>query len=490
MRKLSIAILFFVFFTSKVAPQQAPIRCPGKLNIEQLEMLVHDVPEARVNAFINTCGVSFSLNKEIEDKLRSAGATEGIVKLLYSLFPNKTMPAPKTEQLSREAEYWKSIRDSKDPQSFRKCLEQFPAGVLRKNCEQQLHEIEAENARQAQDKDAFSRESEFWRSIRDSNRIEDFHNYLRQFPDGIYRSLAEDRAAEIGKEIGRELQEKEKQAKQKKREGEFWELIRESEDPQSFSDYLKLFPEGANRKLCLQRLLELSKNDPTLILDRNLRDALVLYLTFDKTEGGKVTDFSGKGNHGRNIGAVWTPNGKSGGAYEFSGDGNRILVRNNASFAFRQITMAAWIKTSIKNEKWRRIFDKSLINQNNFPGFNLGISGDWRGDPKWRGNADFDIFVASNHWLRPDDNITDGQWHFITATYDGVVQCLYIDAQPKARVNWEGSIPETNYDLIIGCVNPDSAAGGNSFLGIIDEPMIFNRALTPQEIKLLYELRK
>ena len=42
-------------------------------------------------------------------------------------------------------------------------------------------------------------------------------------------------------------------------------------------------------------------------------DALMLYFTFDKDEGGKVTDVSGNNLEGVFEGAVWSKDGKFGG---------------------------------------------------------------------------------------------------------------------------------------------------------------------------------
>ena len=51
-----------------------------------------------------------------------------------------------------------------------------------------------------------------------------------------------------------------------------------------------------------------------------LRQGLVLYYPFDRDEGGKVSDASGKGHDGTATGAAWTSKGKVGGAYGFAGE--------------------------------------------------------------------------------------------------------------------------------------------------------------------------
>jgi len=92
--------------------------------------------------------------------------------------------------------------------------------------------------------------------------------------------------------------------------------------------------------------------------------------------------------------------------------------------------------------------------------------------------------------------IDDGFWHHLAGTYDGAVQRLYLDGQLLSDGPlWRGGIPINNYDLTIAAnrSNPASSAPGEvgaSFDGLIDEVMIFNRALSQEEISQLYESQK
>lgn len=46
----------------------------------------------------------------------------------------------------------------------------------------------------------FERENRFWRGIQDSDRVEYFKEYLRQFPDGTFTDLARIRVTELHEE--------------------------------------------------------------------------------------------------------------------------------------------------------------------------------------------------------------------------------------------------------------------------------------------------
>ncbi len=222
----------------------------------------------------------------------------------------------------------------------------------------------------------------------------------------------------------------------------------------------------------------------------SLRQGLVLDLTFDtdETDSGKITDHSGKDNHGRAAGVRWTADGQKGGAYEFTADGNEIVVSNNESLNPDQLTLAAWVKTSTADAIWRRIFDKSYSK-----GYALSIAGDWQKN-KWRGLVSLEM-GPGNHFSLTKKMVADGQWHQVAATFDGTEERLYVDGQPEGKpVHWKKGqqLGTTDFNLVIGCnrSNVGEADFGTSFRGLIDGPMMWNRALATNEIAFLYESQK
>ena len=89
-------------------------------------------------------------------------------------------------------------------------------------------------------------------------------------------------------------------------------------------------------------------------------------------------------------------------------------------------------------------------------------------------------------------SLADGQWHHVVGTYDGVDAKLYMDGWPVGKPGHKvGEIPHTDYDLTIGAnrSNPDGALGqiGASFNGMMDDVMMFNRALSDDEIQTLFK---
>ncbi len=65
-----------------VNAQQAPISCKGRLSEEQVtQLLKAGVADVRVQVFVNKCGVDFAFTQEVETRLRTAGASDSLIKL-------------------------------------------------------------------------------------------------------------------------------------------------------------------------------------------------------------------------------------------------------------------------------------------------------------------------------------------------------------------------------------------------------------------------
>jgi hypothetical protein len=88
--------------------------------------------------------------------------------------------------------------------------------------------------------------------------------------------------------------------------------------------------------------------------------------------------------------------------------------------------------------------------------------------------------------------VADGKWHHVAGTFDGKDAKIYVDGSLVGKPNhWVGEIPHTPYDLTIGAnrSNPDGSLGeiGASFDGLMDDVMMFNRALSAEEIQTLFK---
>lgn len=219
-----------------------------------------------------------------------------------------------------------------------------------------------------------------------------------------------------------------------------------------------------------------------------LNQGLVLHYTFDRDETGanKVTDTSGSENHGKASGLTWVAEGKKGGAYEFTTDGDEIVAPNKKSLNPKYFTLSAWIKTKTGDHYWRRIFDKSYTKQ-----FALSVAGDDQGR-KYYGLVCLEV-GPGEHFLITQNRVDDGQWHHIVATFDGRLEVIYMDGKYQTKRRWDksGRAGASDFNLVIGCnrsnLDPKEDDLGVSFRGLIDEPMMWNRALLPEEVALLHQ---
>jgi len=84
-------------------------------------------------------------------------------------------------------------------------------------------------------------------------------------------------------------------------------------------------------------------------------------------------------------------------------------------------------------------------------------------------------------------NVNDGQWHHVTATYDGTNIFLYVDGTLDVSAPATGSIVPNSEPVCIG-VNAQGTGGLPMYFfnGLLDEVSLYNRALTASEIQAIY----
>jgi hypothetical protein len=85
-------------------------------------------------------------------------------------------------------------------------------------------------------------------------------------------------------------------------------------------------------------------------------------------------------------------------------------------------------------------------------------------------------------------NIVQGQWHFAAATYDGAHMVLYLDGEEVGRRSKSGEIArDEDVSVWVGGNPPDVNA--RCWPGALDEVAVFQRCLSPEEIRILHEAR-
>ncbi len=222
---------------------------------------------------------------------------------------------------------------------------------------------------------------------------------------------------------------------------------------------------------------------------------LVLYFSFDRDEGGKVTDKSGKGNHGTVLGARYTPGGKNGGAYSLSGSNDHITVPNSGSLEIRdKLTLAVWVNLASLGPGGYANEHGYIINKGDDawwnPTFCLGYSKG--GEPLFHvGNAT-DPQRGGGKSAVGATKLKPGTWYHLVGVYDGATVKLYVNGHLEQMEKYSGRLRADRAPVHLGGGKLFGVDWGNHFTvhGVVDEVMIFDRALTEREVKQLYDVQK
>ena len=206
----------------------------------------------------------------------------------------------------------------------------------------------------------------------------------------------------------------------------------------------------------------------------------MLYFPFDEGTGNTAKDLSGNNNHGDIDGAKWV-NGKIGEALSFDGGSDSVRVADSGSLDVTSITIEAWIKPE-NNLVAGSMADSGIVHKWNPGGYLLYMENMWGTSSLYLPHAN--LYVRSGEHTEWEG----GVWYHLAATYDentGIGKS-YVDGVLKSDIAEDGAtrakgaafgpLEANDNDLLIGKYN-------DTFNGIIDEVVIYNRVLTEEEIK-------
>jgi len=189
-----------------------------------------------------------------------------------------------------------------------------------------------------------------------------------------------------------------------------------------------------------------------------------------------VDDSSGNGLHGTVVGDPEFVEGPPGFgmALDFDGDGDYVDCGNPPEFTTtEQISFAYWIKVRVFDADWNTVIAK--------------------GDDSWRSSrAGTNNFMeaavggTSGNYIYGVTPVDDEQWHHVGAVYDGATFKIYVDGDLDASEESTGQIAVSSYNVYIG---ENSQATGRFWNGLIDDVVIYNRALTAGEVLYLTGVR-
>jgi len=199
---------------------------------------------------------------------------------------------------------------------------------------------------------------------------------------------------------------------------------------------------------------------------------------FDEAFGRTCWDSSGHGydaspEGGRGAG-LQRIQGLFGNAMVFSGN-HLLRVPGKPDFGeLSALSLSAWVRPTELSE-YREIFrkedgDRRVLFSFQHDGTILSLGLNVHG------------YVECDAPLDPGQ-VLDGNWHHCAATFDGEFMRVYFDGQEIGSLRRPGVI--TAGGPAPGCLG--SSNGGENFQGAMDDLRIYREALSPEEVRRLYE---
>ena len=230
--------------------------------------------------------------------------------------------------------------------------------------------------------------------------------------------------------------------------------------------------------------LNVSKAKPSLTLSNNTASvntsSLVGYWKFDEGSGNTTYDKSGYDNTGtlqNSDNDEWV-SGRFGSAIEFDGSNDYVSLSNLTGMdEISAFTVSLWVKLNTEDHGYiARII--TINNESNYEAFRIFQYRPSNPEYNVTGAVRFnDGSIDNGLNLITNDN---RDWNLISISYDGSNVRYYsnaelIDTNPAAGKNVSLTF------ITMG------TEGSSYYNGTIDDVMIFNRSLTADEIKELYE---
>jgi len=207
-----------------------------------------------------------------------------------------------------------------------------------------------------------------------------------------------------------------------------------------------------------------------------LRRGLFVYYDFDDVKGRRIPDKSGRGNHGRACYADIADDDVKGVVLDVDSR-CYVDVDDGNDLDPGLLTVAAWTKPTKGKAP---IVDKHDWQDRRRKGYVLRIARDMQ--------ANFTI--GNGEWYTVSSTSPLGHdWVHLVGTFDGSTLRLYVDGREDRSKGIATAIKPSECPLRIGR-NAFEKSDLRKYEGLLDDVMLWNRALSDAEIRQVYELTR
>lgn len=203
-----------------------------------------------------------------------------------------------------------------------------------------------------------------------------------------------------------------------------------------------------------------------------IADGPVAYWPLDETTAPAAVDMTGNGFDGTYIGVAFL-----GDVGAFS-DGSSLAPRFDGSNwvdmgdvldfpGMTPFSVEAWFSPDFVDDDLARVILAKNVYTNQYEGLIMYHANDsvaFRRDP--------------NGWLGADAPLTDGGWHHMVGTFDGINQIIYLDGVQVAVEVKDNSMGGEDGSFLIG-----SSANFTRFNGRIDEVSVYDYPLSRPQVE-------
>lgn len=211
------------------------------------------------------------------------------------------------------------------------------------------------------------------------------------------------------------------------------------------------------KKASIRVIVEKPKVDP---------EAQVSYYSFDNIQDNKVTDSWGSASGTLTGGTL--VEGMSGNAIQFA-KADKVEITSPVSL-LKNWSVAFWVKDAGSNETASVLWDGNPFTGNQQSSTSIDVRRD-------SAESKMSLHIPDGY-LTLNYTLEKNSWKHVTVTSDASYLSLYVDGVFATRNAW-------NQDVRTPLKAPTKIIGGRGFSGVLDEVKVFNRALTPDEVKTL-----